>query len=113
MRRVEGKWAKFINPSILIKFMLTRILDTTKINMNDSEIRAELNMDLRRMDCMEHEEMPEGSDVYLLEVSPSIQTYRPGFHRFRFKIQYGNLIDGEIRIKGKSKHTQSEALPII
>ncbi|MEK6933427.1 MAG: hypothetical protein AABW75_00960 [Nanoarchaeota archaeon] len=93
--------------------MLTRILDTTEIDMNNPEIRVELNTDLRRMDHLRHEEMPEGSGVYRVKVMPSTRTYLPGLHRFRFEIQYGNMLDGELKPKGEKVLYQTETLPMI
>lgn len=93
--------------------MLTRILDTTEINMNDPEIQAELRTDLRRMDRLRHEEMPEGCDSYRVKVMPSTRTYMPGLHRFRFEIQYGNLVDDKLKPKGEVVFYQTETLPMI
>ena len=103
----------FLSSSKLPKPMLTRILDTTEIDMDNPEILAELDTDLRRMDYMKHEEMPEGSDAYRVKVSPSTRTYMPGLHRFRFEIQYGKMIDGELKPKGEVALYQTETLPMI
>ena len=93
--------------------MLTRILDTTEIDMDNPEIRAELETDLRRMDHMKHEEMPEDSDAYKVRVLPSTRTYMPGLHRFRFIMQYGKMLDGELKPKGEEVVYQTETLPMI
>jgi len=97
--------------------MLTRILDTTDIDVTDPEIQAyiqaELNTDLRRMDHLKHEKKPEGSDAYRVKVMPSTQTYTPLFHRFRFEIQYGKLVNGELEPKGEPVLYQTETLPMI
>ena len=96
---------------ILLSWIMQRILDTSEIDMDDLEIRGELEIDLQRMDKLEHYEMPDGSDTFHVRVRPGSQTYRPGLHRFTFEIQYGNLINGEFRSKGEPVFTQSEALP--
>ena len=93
--------------------MLTRILDTIEIDMNDPEIQSELRTDLRRMDRLKHEEMPEGSDAYRVKVMPSTRTYMSGLHRFRFEIQYGSLVNGEFEPKGEPVLYQTESLPMI
>src|SRR3989338_5113979 len=67
-RRVEKRRDRFISLPLLSKPMLTRILDTIEIDMNNPEIRAELGTDLRRMDRLRHEGMPEGSDAYKVKV---------------------------------------------
>jgi len=65
------------------------------------------------MDHLEHVDMPDGCDVYRVKVLPSTQTYRLGLHRFRFEIQYGNLIGDEFEQKGETSFYQTETLPMI
>ena len=91
--------------------MLTRILDTTEIDMTNPEILAELEADLRRMDYLKHECMPEGVDTYRVKVMPSNRTYGLGLHRFIFEIQYGNKTDDQFEPKGEPKTYQTETLP--
>jgi len=93
--------------------MLTRIIETAEIDMADPEIQAELETDLRRMDKLKHEEMPEFCDSFRVRVMPSLRTYRPGLHRFRFEIQYGNIVNGEFKPKGDLVEYQTETLPMI
>lgn len=93
--------------------MLVRILDTTEIGPMDTEIRRELNIDLRRMDHMKHEEMPQGSNAHKVMVLPSTQTWGPGFHRFCFRITYGNLVGNEFMPNSKEVLYQTETLPMI
>jgi hypothetical protein len=92
--------------------MLTRILDTTEIDMHNSEIRAELKIDLRRMDRLKHEGMPRNSNAYRVKVMPSVITYAPGLHRFRFEIQYGTMINGKFQRNGEAVLYQTESLPM-
>jgi len=93
--------------------MLKRILDTTKIDMNDEYIQKELGKDLQRMDKLPHnKKAPEGANAYKVTVEPSTQTYMPCFHRFRFYIQYGKLKNDEFIPLDKPIRTQSEALPL-
>ena len=89
------------------------MLDTSGIDMEDSEIRLCLNTDLRRMDKLRHEEMPEGVDAYLVNVTPSEETYMPEMYRFHFEIQYGNMNDDEFEPKGESVFYQTETLPMV
>ena len=93
--------------------MLTRILDTSGIYMNDPKIRSELETDLRRMDRLQHENIPKGVDTYRVKVSPSTRTYMPGLHRFIFEIKYGNIKGGEFEPKGETVFHQTETLPMI
>lgn len=93
--------------------MLKRILDTTKIDMDNSTIQSELNTDLRRMDHLSHDKVPEGTNAYKVTVEPSEKTYGAFHHRFRFEIQYGKLDGDKFIPLGKPKKTQSEALPMI
>ena len=93
--------------------MLTRILDTSGIDMGNPEIQGELETDLRRMDRLPHNGMPENVDTYKVKVTPSIRTYMPGLHRFRFEIQYGNMKESKFEPKGEPVLSQSELLPMI
>lgn len=93
--------------------MIKRILDTSGIDNDDPEIASELRTDLRRMDHLEHADMPDGCDAYRVKVLPSARTYQPGLHRFSFEIQYGNLIDEEFEPKGETFFYQTETLPMI
>ncbi len=101
------------NPLDTIKFMLTRILDTSAIDMDDLGIQYELAIDLRRMNALEHESAPENITAYKVKVTPSTQTYSEGLHRFRFEIQYGNLNNNHFEPKGESVFYQTETLPMI
>jgi len=93
--------------------MLKRLLDATGIDMKDPKIQWELETDLRRMDNLRHENMPEGANAYAVTVTPSIQTYSRGLHRFRFEIQYGLMNGDRFEPLGKSALYQSETLPMI
>jgi hypothetical protein len=93
--------------------MLTKILDTTGIDMEDSEIVSELEIDLKRMDYLKHYEMPEGCNAYKVRVLTSKRTYMSGFHRFRFFIQYGTIINDELKPIGEEVFYQTETLPMI
>lgn len=93
--------------------MLTRILDTTAIDMKDPEIRRELEIDLKRMDRLPHDESPKNSNAYKVNVTPSTQTYHPGLHRFRFLIQYGELAGEQFKPLGDVVRFQSETLPML
>ncbi|MBI2130083.1 hypothetical protein HYU07_07710 [Candidatus Woesearchaeota archaeon] len=81
--------------------------------MADPEIKSELETDLRRMDRLKHENIPEGVNTYRVKVSPSTRTYMPGLHRFRFEIRYGNMKDSEFEPKGETVFHQTETLPMI
>jgi hypothetical protein len=92
--------------------MLKRIVDTSRIDIEDPEIARELGIDLNRMNHMTHNS-PDNTNAYRIIVSPSSQTYSPGLHRFTFNIQYGRL-DGEVfKAIGQSIERQSETLPMI
>ena len=92
--------------------MLERILDTNAIDMEDSHIVYELNIDLKRMDKLEHYNLSKSVTAYKVIVTPSTMTYGEGLHRFLFEIQYGyKKKNGEFKQIGKSLRTQSEALP--
>ena len=94
--------------------MLERILDTSGIDMDNPDIKLCLETDLRRMDKMRHGEIPEGVDVYKVNVTPSIQTYSmPGMYRFQFEIQYGNKKEDEFEPKGEPVFRQTETLPMV
>jgi len=93
--------------------MLTRILDTTRIDINNSQIKHELEIDLRRMDHINHEDAPKGTEAYILIVEPSQRTYSSMLYRFRFEIQYGKYDSNKFIPLGEPKKTQSEALPMI
>lgn len=92
--------------------MLARILDASRIDMNDPEIQAELNLDLQRMDKLPHDRAPEGSNTYRVIVTPGI-TYMPGLHRFDFEIQYGVLDRDNLRPLGNSVKYTTERLPFL
>ncbi|MBI3034293.1 hypothetical protein HYY72_03975 [Candidatus Woesearchaeota archaeon] len=92
--------------------MLTRILDTG-IDISDPEIRWELETDLRRMDRLPHDDVPENADAYMVKVTPSVRTYMPGLHRFRFELQYGRMNNGAFEPEGKPALYQTETLPMI
>lgn len=93
--------------------MLTRILDTTGIDVKDPEITAELNTDLRRMDCLKHLEAPKEAGHYRVKVTPSARTFAPGLHRFRFELTYGNLEGEKFVPIGEPILYQTETLPMI
>ncbi len=93
--------------------MLTRILDTSKIDIEDPQIRRELNQDLRRMDRLKHVEMPDDVDTFKVKVKPSSITYHAGLHRFVFELQYGNMVEDEFKPKGEVVSYQTETLPMI
>ena len=92
--------------------MLERILNTDAIDMDNSQIAYELEIDLERMDKLEHKTAPKTANSYKVTVRPSTVTYSEMMYRFRFEIQYGYLKKNkEFRPIGKSLQTQSEALP--
>ncbi|MBI2631927.1 hypothetical protein HYW75_02910 [Candidatus Pacearchaeota archaeon] len=93
--------------------MLIRILDTTQIDNENSQIMGELITDLRRMDHLKHLESPDGCNAYKLRVLPSLRTYSILLHRFRFEIQYGILVNDKFRPVGKVVNQQTETLPMI
>tara|TARA_Y100000310_G_scaffold345322_1_gene463769 strand:+ start:1844 stop:2125 length:282 start_codon:yes stop_codon:yes gene_type:complete len=93
--------------------MLRVDVDTSGIDMTDPDIPWELGTDLRRMDHLQHTGAPEGADAYRVTVTPSQRTYVPGFHRFRFEIQYGRVKEDEFEPIGDSVWKQSEGLPLI
>lgn len=93
--------------------MLTRILDTSKIDTNNPEIKFELEIDLNRMDKLDHSKKPKGTNAYQVKVKPSTQTYMDGLHRFIFEIQYGAIRKGKFKPKGELIFYQSETLPMI
>jgi hypothetical protein len=100
------------NSSGLPSFMLTRILDTTGIDVHDSLIKSELEIDLRRMDAMQHEGRPANANAYKVRVTPSI-TYNPLQHMFNYEIQYGIRKSGEFQTIGSPVKLQTETLPMI
>lgn len=104
---------KLISSFKLSKLMLTRILDTSEIDMSDPEIRSELETDLRRMNYMEHYDIPKGANAYTVTVRPSSQTYRHSLHRFTFEIRYGRMNNGEFEPQGEPVFRQTETLPMI
>jgi hypothetical protein len=93
--------------------MLTRILDASRINMDDPHIKYELEADLRRMDFIRHEDAPKDAEACRVIVEPSSITYSQILHRFRFEIQYGKYDNGRFVALGDAQKTQSEALPMI
>lgn len=93
--------------------MLTRILNTSGIDVNDPEIQRELKTDLRRMDSLRHEHMPKGVNAYKVTATPSTVTYMLGLHRFKFKIQYGCIDNNKFEPKGEPVFYQTETLPMI
>lgn len=88
--------------------MLTRILDTSEIDVNDTQIMGELEEDLRRMDKLQYS---EGVNACAVKVMPSTRTYSTTLHRFRFEIQYGDLVDGVFKPKSEKENYQTETLP--
>ena len=95
------------------EFMLTRILDTSQIDMTNPIIQSELEIDLRRMDRLSHDGSPENANTHKVTVTPSIRTYSPGLHRFRFEIQYGKKEGDEFTPIGEPIYYQSETLPFL
>ena len=93
--------------------MLTRIIDTSNVDMKDPLIQRELETDLRRMDRLRHDGAPENSNAYRVTVTPSVKTYYPGLHRFRFFIQYGELHGEQFKPIGDTVRYQSETLPML
>ena len=93
--------------------MLTRILDTQAIDIENKTIQYELSIDLERMDLMKHENIPKKVNAYKVIVTPSVVTYTDFLHRFRFEIQYGTLKKDKFKQIGESIKTQSEALPFL
>ena len=92
---------------------LKRILDTTEIDIDNPEIRSDLDIDLRRMDLMKHEAAPEDADTYSVVVRPSTKTYYLGLYRFIFNIQYGKMEGEEFKPMGEPEQYQSETLPMM
>jgi hypothetical protein len=93
------------------RYSFRRILDASQIDMDDPTIRHELDLDLKRMDELPHDEVPGSADAYRVTVSPSTVSYMPGFYRFVFEIQYGKLEDDEFTPIGTPIRQQSETLP--
>jgi len=94
--------------------MLERIIDTSAIDITNSQIKYELEIDLERMNKLEHNEAPKKANAYKVKVEPSQVTYSEMLYRFRFELQYGYLKKNkEFRPIGKSIKTQSEALPFL
>ncbi|PIN93798.1 hypothetical protein COU54_01625 [Candidatus Pacearchaeota archaeon CG10_big_fil_rev_8_21_14_0_10_31_24] len=93
--------------------MLTRLLDTQEIPFDqDPTISNELNIDLKRMDKLSHDDAPEDINAYEVKVRPSNRTFRPGLYRFIFEIQYENIIDNKFKPKGETEFYQTETLPM-
>lgn len=112
IHKAEGA-DKFINSVMSPKSMLKRMLDTSGIDVTDPEIMFDLETDLRRMDKLRHGEIPEGVDVYRVNVTPSDHVYMPGMYRFKYEIQYGNVEENEFEPKGEPVFYQTETLPMI
>jgi len=93
--------------------MLKRIIDVSDIDITDLKIKGELETDFKRMESLNLENAPNNAEAYKVKVSPSIRTYMPGLHRFRFEIQYGNFINGEFKPVGEILFYQTETLPMI
>ncbi|MBI2545019.1 MAG: hypothetical protein HYW22_00250 [Candidatus Aenigmarchaeota archaeon] len=91
--------------------MLIRILDTSNIG-SDPSIRTELDMDLRRMDRLNHRKYPR-VNAYRVVVTPSAFTYTEVHHRFNFELQYGMLNDGAFTPVGEPVIYSTETLPFI
>jgi hypothetical protein len=100
------------NSSGLPSLMLTRILDTTMIDVHDPLIKSELEIDLRRMDALKHEGRPEIANAYMVRVTPSI-TYNPLQHMFNYEILYGINKGGVFQTIGSPVKLQTETLPMI
>jgi hypothetical protein len=92
--------------------MLTRLLDTTAIDIGDHQIRSELEIDLRRMDAMQHEARPPVANAYLVRVTPAI-TYSALQHMFNYEILYCMEKNGEFQTIGGPIKLQTETLPMI
>jgi hypothetical protein len=103
----------FINILGLLKTMLTRILDTSNIDMDDPEIRAKLEIDLKRMDHLDHREFAEGCDAFMVVVRPHPEFYHPSLYRFRFELKYGTIKDDEFFPSGKTATFGTQTLPYI
>jgi len=89
------------------------MVDTIGIDLTDPKIEWELEIDLRRMDKLRHEYMPEGANAYRVTVTPSTQTYSRGLHRFLFELQYGLINSDQFEPFGNPVRYQSETLPMI
>ena len=93
--------------------LLKRIVETSKIDMNDPEIQIELEIDLERMDRLTHQDRPEGTDSFLITVTPSETLYKRGHHRFLFEIQYGTQTEQGFTPIGEPKHYNTQSLPFL
>lgn len=92
--------------------MLEQILDTSAIDLKNSQIKYELDIDLERFEKYKHENIPQGANSYTLKVEPSQVTYSSLLCRFRFEIQYGiSEKNKEFKPIDKPIKTQSECLP--
>ncbi len=111
---IESKFLKenrrFISLFIKLECMLTRILDTSQIDMNDIQIRAELDIDLQRMDKLPHDRAPNGSNAYKVAITPG-HTYTLSCHQFDFQLQYGILKKDKFTSMGEPVKYTTELLP--
>ena len=92
---------------------MKRIVDTSQIDTDNPLIRNELDIDLRRMNRLDHSEAPDGADAYRVVVKPSSATYSEFLHRFIFEIQYGKFDGGEFIPLGEVLKKQTETLPFL
>ena len=94
------------------KDCLKLILETSSLDLENSEIKKDLDIDLKRLAYFEND-APSGANAYRVEIQPSRQTFRPGLYRFTFEIQYG-ILHGEIFSPiGEKIYRQTETLPMI
>ena len=92
---------------------MKRILDTSGIDIDNRTIRSGLYTDLLRMNKLTHDRAPENADAYTVTVTPSPDSYMPGFHRFRFEIQYGKSEGDGFTPIGEPVRYESETLPFL
>lgn len=91
---------------------MERILDTSSIDMTNNQIVRELEINLERMNKLNHTEAPKRANAYKVIVKPSNITYSEMLYRFRFEIQYGRLKwNKKFKPLGNAVFTQSEVLP--
>lgn len=88
--------------------MLTRILDTSRIAIDNGEVAYELSIDLRRMDRLSHSARPALANAYVCTVRPSVY-----LHNFLFELQYGIKTQSGFEPVGPPQHYNTETLPFL
>jgi hypothetical protein len=88
--------------------MLTRILDTTQIDMTDPQIAHGLEIDIRRMDLLEHRSRPAIANAYRVVATNSVF-----FPNLCFELQYGIKSRDNFEPIGGRMQYNTETLPFL